>query len=221
MNAVIHRLWSVLKSSRPALLACLVCLAVPASGLAYDTHQITDSTTNNANIDVAVDADGQPHAVYDRGGSVYYKKGIGAEELVGVGTKPAIAVGPDGVPQVVYIGAGGQKFTSKAGGAWQEPVAISDSSGAIDIDVDGENWAHITFVANIDTAFPSDRYVDIGYTNNIGGTFSTPEVVWSGYNDPYGGSDYIADYYDQPRIKIDSNGTYHIVATSYYQLLPL
>ena len=73
MNAIMQILWNALKANKLALLACLVFLAAPSIGLAYDIHPITDSTTNNANIDVAVDADDIPHAVYDRGGSVYYK----------------------------------------------------------------------------------------------------------------------------------------------------
>ena len=222
MNAVIHRLWSVLKGSRPALLACLVCLAVPASGLAYDVYQITDSTTNNANIDVAVDTDGQPHAVYDRGGSVYYKKGIGTEELVGVGTRPAIAVGPDGVPQVVYMSGSGQFYVTRAGGAWQTPILISTYNREIDIDVDANNHAHIAYVAQIDTSYPSETStgVDIGYINTIDGTesepFSVPIVVYRGTYENLGGSSYDGNYYDRPRIKIDGAGNYHIIGTYNY-----
>jgi hypothetical protein len=222
MNAVIHRLWSVLKGSRPALLACLVCLAVPASGLAYDVYQITDSTTNNANIDVAVDTDGQPHAVYDRGGSVYYKKGIGTEELVGVGTRPAIAVGPDGVPQVVYMSGSGQFYVTRAGGAWQTPILISTYNREIDIDVDSNNHAHIAYVAQIDASYPSETStgVDIGYINTIDGTetepFSVPIVVYRGTYQNLGGSSYDGNYYDRPRIKIDGAGNYHIIGTYNY-----
>ncbi|MCL7488934.1 MAG: MBG domain-containing protein [Desulfobulbaceae bacterium] len=202
----------------PVFLACLVFLAAPSitRAIVFDVHPITDSDANNANIDVAVDSSDISHAVYERSGNIYYVKGIGEEELVAAGSKPAIAVGPNGVPQVVYVGVGGQKFITKTGGVWQAPVEISSSTGAIDIDVDNENWAHIVLVAHINQVWPSDNYVDIGYVNNVGGSVSTPTVIWSGYNDPYMSGYYIADYFDQPRIKIDDNGSFHIIATSVY-----
>ncbi|NLD39220.1 MAG: hypothetical protein GX654_20375 [Desulfatiglans sp.] len=222
MNAIMQILWNALKANKLALLACLVFLAAPSIGLAYDIHPITDSTTNNANIDVAVDADDIPHAVYDRGGSVYYKKGIGAEELVGVGTNPAIAVGPDGVPQVVYMAGSGQFYVTRAEGAWQTPIQISTYNREIDIDVDSSNHAHIAYVAQIDTSYPSETSagVDIGYINNIDGTesepFSGPIVVYRGIYENLGGSSYQGYYYDFPRIKVDSEGNYHIIATHQY-----
>ncbi|MBN1904424.1 MAG: hypothetical protein JW927_04935 [Deltaproteobacteria bacterium] len=222
MNDFIQRVWSVLKVNRAALLVCLVFLAVPSIGLAYDIYPITDSTTNNANIDVAVDEGGLPHAVYDRGGSVYYKKGIGTEELVGVGTNPAIAVGPDGVPQIVYMSGSGQFYVTRDGGAWQTAIQISTYNREIDIDVDSSNHAHIAYVAQIDTSYPSETSagVDIGYINNIDGTesepFSLPIVVYRGIYENLGGSSYQGYYYDFPRIKIDGAGNYHIIATHQY-----
>ncbi|MCR4394843.1 MAG: hypothetical protein NUV31_10775, partial [Dehalococcoidales bacterium] len=92
----------------------------------WNTYQLTDSTADNANIDVDVDSTGTPHAVYERNGNIYYKRGIGNEELVAAGRNPAIAVGSDGVPWIAFIGsAGGNWVTARAGGNWQAPVNVS------------------------------------------------------------------------------------------------
>jgi len=196
--------------------------AVETQAVVFDVHPITDSTANNANIDVAVDPNEIPHAVYERSGNIYYVKGIGEEELVAAGSRPAIAVGPDSVPQLVYTSTGGQFYVTRAGEAWQAPMSISTYNGDIDIDVDSNNKAHITYVAQIDTTYPSDTStgVDIGYINNIDGTelvpFSAPLVVWRGIYENMGGSSYQGYYYNNPRIKIDSAGGYHIIATHQY-----
>ncbi|MDY0350507.1 MAG: MBG domain-containing protein [Desulfobulbaceae bacterium] len=208
-----------------ACLAFLVFLAASAliHAAEFDVHQITDSDAHNANIDVAVDANDVSHAVYERSGNVYYVKGIGGEELVAAAAaRPAIAVGPDGAPQVVYMSAGGQFYVARTGEGWQAPIQISTSNREIDIDVDTNNNAHITYVAQIDTTYPSETSlgVDIGYINNIDGTelapFSAPLVVWRGIYENMGGSSYQGYYYDNPRIKIDTAGNYHILATHQY-----
>lgn len=170
MYAIIHKLSSLPTLKMPAFLAFLIYLAAPSitQAVVFDVHQITDSAVNNANIDVAVDSHEISHAVYERSGSIYYVKGIGEEELVAAGSRPAIAVGPDSVPQVVYTSTGGQFYVTRAGEAWQAPMSISTYNGDIDIDVDSNNKAHITYVAQIDKTYPSDTStgVDIGYINN-------------------------------------------------------
>ncbi|MCR4394691.1 MAG: hypothetical protein NUV31_10010, partial [Dehalococcoidales bacterium] len=149
-----------------------------------------------------------PHIVYERDGNIYYKCGLGNEELVASGRRPAIAVGLDGMPRVAFIGStSGNYLTARIGGLWQTPVNVSTSSGEIDIDVDNNNHTHIVYVA--DTL--SDGYVDVVYANDAGGVFVS-EVIWNGFY-WYESGGKTGRYYDNPRIKIDSTGAYHIVAT--------
>jgi len=120
------------------------------------------------------------------------------------------------------MSAGGQFYVARTGEGWQAPIQISTYNREIDIDVDTNNNAHIAYVAQIDTTYPSETSagVDIGYINNIDGTefapFSEPLVVWRGIYENLGGATYQGYYYDNPRIKIDAAGNYHILATHQY-----
>lgn len=210
MRAAVHRLLLLVLPITLVMLF-LTMLVNPAGvhAAAWNTYQITDSAANNTNIDVAIGPDGLPHAVYERNGNVYYCLANGSEELVASGSNPAIAVGPNGVPQLVYIGSTGQKYTTKSGGAWQTPIDIWSANSQIDIEVDSNNNAHIVFLGNFYTDGDSSSYADVGYTVMTNGTPSGPNLIWAGwyYWDGYGGG---ANYFESPRIKVDSNGYYHI-----------
>lgn len=189
------------------ILAMIISPSVAQAG-EWNTYQVTASNGSNANIDVDIDSNGTLHAVYERNGNIYYKSGLGNEELVAPGRRPAVATGPDGIPQVVFIGlSGGNYYTTRAGGVWQTPINLSQGSSEIDIDVDSNNRAHIVLVADM----LGDHYVDIVYVNNTGGAFSA-EVIWNGWY-WYDGGGRTGRYYDNPRVRVDSTGVYHIIAS--------
>jgi len=225
LRALMLKMIGKLSLMVPLVLASLIFMGSPAVVQAewLTQQQISENTSvNNTDIDVAIDSGDVSHAVYVRGGNIYYVKGVGDEEFVAAGSKPAIAVGPNGVPQVVYASASGQFYITKAGGVWLIPIKISNYNREIDIDIDAGNYAHIVYVAQIDTSYPSDysTAVDIGYINNINGTelapFSIPLVLWRGIYENLGGSSYQGFYYDKPRIKVDSDGAYHVIAAHEY-----
>src|SRR6056297_1104642 len=54
--------------------------------------------TGGTNLDGAVDDAGNVFVVYERSGNIYIVKNRESEELVGVGTRPALALGDDGAP---------------------------------------------------------------------------------------------------------------------------
>jgi hypothetical protein len=189
----------------------LIVLSTTVQAGGFSTYQVTDSTGNNSNIDAATDSSGNPHAVYERDGNIYYKAGIGSEELVGAGTQPAIAIGPDDIPQVVFLNEGNIIFTRKNGANWETPVTVIAASYA-DLDVDSNNHAHIVFLAKV----APDNYVDVAYINNTSGSFDLPTIIWNGNYYDYGGGSGAGYYYANPRIKIDNNDIYHIIAVYTY-----
>ena len=168
-----------------------------------NTYQITHSSADNENIDVAVDSTGTPVAVYDRGGNVYYTKGAGVEELVGAGTNPAISVGPNDIPQVVYATGSAQYYTERNGGTWSTPIQFAAGPvwGNPDIAVDGANHAHIVYAQNVD----GDAYGELYYNDNVSGSFNAEyEFADSSYGYGSGG------YYFTPGILVDTAGHYYI-----------
>ena len=156
--------------------------------------KITDNTADDSSLDIA-ERNGVIHRVYERSGNIYYGNTAGVnEELIGVGSAPSIAVGPNGVPQVAYVN-GGIVFATK-NGAWSSSVVSGGS--APDVDVDGSNFAHIALAIDTD----GEGYNDIAYTNNMSGSFVTPiNVLGSSYR----------SYHDTPVLKVNSNGKYHIL----------
>lgn len=160
--------------------------------------QATDSVTDESAVDVA-ERSNVVYRVYVRDGNVYYSSSVGAEELVGAGSDPSIAVGPNGVPQIAYTSGGNVMFAIRAG-AWSSSVVAAGSDA--DIDVDGDNKAHIAYTN-------ADQYVDIMYANNTSGTF-VPELVYDGFY-WYDNGNKTGRYYSNPIIRVDGNGKYHIV----------
>lgn len=164
--------------------------------------QVTDTAGDESEVDVA-EKSGVIHRVYVRGGNVYYSSSAkSGEELIGAGSSPSIAVGPNGVAQVVYVSAGNVMFTTKAD--WNAATVVS-AGNSPDIDVDGSNNAHVVLETNSD----GDSYVEIKYAQNSSGTFAS-QILYDGdwyYSSGFG----TGRYYSNPKIKVDSNSKYHIV----------
>lgn len=166
-------------------------------------YAITDNTSADTNIDSATNS-WVLHVVYERWGSIYYKKNLGAEELVWVGSNPSIAIGPDDAPQIAYVNWWNIIFWYKTD-TWTWAIIYAWSSP--DIDVDSSNYAHIAFKST----YYWDRYVDVTYATNITGDFVVSGIANWLYTD-FWGSSWYADYYESiPVIKIDSDSKYHIL----------
>lgn len=162
--------------------------------------QLTDNATDESEVDVAERA-GVVHRVYVRDGNVYYSNSAGvAEQLVGAGSGPSIAVGPNGVAQVTYITGGNVVFATQAN--WTASTIIS-AGGFADLDVDSANNAHIAYTN-------ADQYIDVLYSSNSSGSFVST-LIHDGFYWYESGSR-TARYFSNPIIKTDSNGKYHIVA---------
>ena len=157
--------------------------------------QLTDTSANESDVDIA-ERNGTIHRVYVRSGSVYYSNSVGvAEELVGAGSSPSIAVGSNGVAQVTYVAGGNVVFATRAD--WTAVTVVSAGSSP-DIDVDGDNKAHIAFSMDSD----GGNHDDIVYTNNIGESFMAPvNIMDSSYR----------SYHTNPVLKVDGNGKYHVL----------
>ena len=173
-----------------------------AATLSVNIYKLTTGTVSNANLDAVLDSTNSGHMVYDRGGRVYYRKDAGAEEDLGPGTFPAIAVGNDLRPQVVYNdGLGNIGYAVKTAGVWTASTALTGLGGYLmSLDVDANNFAHLALESG-------GGYGVIRYTNNATGTFegnlSTLAVgaYWGGGS---GG------YYRYAVIKVDASGYYYI-----------
>jgi len=175
--------------------------ALAAASIFTNQYRITYNGAGNANVDAALDAFSNVHAVYERGGSIYYKQKRGTEEPIATGTNPAIAVDSTGAPYVTYLDGGKVKLVSKTIAGWQAAVEIGDGTQA-DIDVDASDKVHIAFISA-----GADGYADLLYVNNASGAFNlaAPTVIEDGRMDGV-----IAKTFSDPSIKIDQLGFYHI-----------
>jgi hypothetical protein len=184
---------------------CLLISITPATTkaqVALASYQLTSNAADDGSVDVAVDADGNTHAVYACNGNIYYKLNINDEELIGAGSDPAIAVTVAGIPHVVYIAGGMATYAHRSTGSWSTPASLTyGSTGFVDIDMDGAGKAHIVYSCNAD----GDGYGEIVYAKNTSGAF-VETVIADGWYDSGSGN-----YYANPNIKIDTNGKYHIV----------
>ena len=200
-------------SKKLLFLACAAALAVVLTGCEIkgaNIYQISFNAVASAKPDAAIDSNGDLHAVYDRDGSVYYKKNRGIEQLAAAGTDASVAVGSDNIPQVVYLDSGSVKFT-KLNGAWTAPETLGAGDWAT-IDVDSLNNAYVAF-----SALGTDGRSDIIYATNASGGFVSALVLDGKFdvvNDlddqglPY---TYTTNYsYIKPVIKLNSNGNYYI-----------
>ena len=190
------------------LVGLVFCFAVFGLGDLSYARQLTQNNAEDSKTDIARDSSGNPHIVYERGGTIYYlvrSNGTwSTEESVGEGTGPAIAVDSTGVPHVVFISSGGvAKYTKRIGGSWQEPVDVSTDTGVnyIDIDVDGGGNAHVVYST---PQGDGDIYNELFYVNNtFGGTFGIPQIFADGGDDSGSGN-----YYHHPTIKVTPAGRY-------------
>ena len=175
-----------------------------AATLSVNVYKLTTGTVNNANLDAVLDSTNSGHMVYDRGGRVYYRKDAGAEEDLGPGTFPAIAVGSDLRPQVVYNdGAGNIGYAVKTAGTWANSTALTGytASSSLSLDVDSGNFAHL--------AFDGSGYGGIWYANNKTGSFPPPTQLASGSYSSGSGN-----YYQYAVLKVDALGYYYIAYRS-------
>ncbi|MDD3302292.1 MAG: S-layer homology domain-containing protein [Candidatus Gracilibacteria bacterium] len=178
-----------------------------------DTYTITDNST----ADSAVDSDfynGETYAVYQRDLKVYFKKGIGQEQLVGVGNTPAIAVGPDGTSHVAYQSGTTVYYQNNMYGGWGDPIAVNAGKSYepdIDISLDGIVNIVVRWTNPSNSLDRNNILLAVGDGIN---NFSS-SVIFDGDNYYSSGDGTYSQYYT-PHIKIDSNGYYHIVAYYYY-----
>lgn len=165
-----------------------------------NVNKLTDNSSNDSEIDTAIRSD-VVHRVYVRDGNIYYSNSAGVtEELVGAGSSPSIAVGPNGIPQVAYISGSNIMFTIRSGGSWQPSVTVGVNGGwgGPSLDVDTANKAHVAFTYDTN----GSGYPDIVYSNNTSGSFSEPlDVLDSDYR----------SYHDNPVLKVDNSSNYHIL----------
>jgi hypothetical protein len=192
-------------------LVVLLAAALPGLVRAGAVTQLTTNTTEDLNTDAAVDVAGNIHAVYERGGNIYYRGRTGttwsAEELVAAGTNPAVGAGASGVPQVVFLSGGFAWYTSRLEEGWGVPAQLAGASASrVDLAVDAAGVAHVAYIANTNTTGDSASHVDLNYTNNGSGSFpAMPLNVWSGYYyyDGYGRD---ARYYSGAVVAVDGDG---------------
>ncbi len=137
-------------------MVCGILTALPARA----EVPITDNTAEDVSSDMAVDAYGNIHLVYERGGTIYHinksSDGWGTEETVISGSYPAIALDSNGVPHIVFL-SNGVKYTNQIGGGWKDPaetIGGSTSVNFVDMDIDGNDKVHVVYCAHRTTIFP-------------------------------------------------------------------
>ncbi|MGV8172320.1 MAG: putative metal-binding motif-containing protein, partial [Candidatus Woesearchaeota archaeon] len=169
---------------------------------AWDAAQMTDNSNADRNVDIAVDSNHAVHRVYERDNRIYYSIGTASEMFVADGTNPAIAVGPNNVPQIVFENGGQVNYAILDSEEW---VFATFSGRTADIDVSSNNVPYIVYMNN-------DQYVDVILSvQTEPGVFSNVMIYEGWYWYENGGR--TGRYFDSPRIKVDSNGNYHIIAS--------
>jgi len=171
---------------------------------AWDMKQLT-STSGVSNADVAVDHNDVTHRVYERDSKIYYSNSNGtAESYIADGTNPAIAVGPNDKPQIVYISGGVGYYAYMSGNSWTVDSTVFDGANWVDIAVDSNNKAHIVYQANID----GDSYQEIYSASNQGGSMGITMIADGSYDSGSG------NYYSNPSIFIDKDNYAYISYTT-------
>lgn len=182
--------------SKKLLLSVLVLSLIGCGILAYgsvlavstifpNAYQIT-STGDAINPDADIDASGNVYVAFEKSGSIYYKKNLESEQLIGTGTNPDIAVDSAGIAHIAYLDSGNVMY-AKLGTA---PDGVASGDYAT-IDTDSSNNAHIAY-----SSANSIYY-------SVSGAAGT--LVLEAKNE--GGID---KKYSNPVIKIDGSGNYHI-----------
>lgn len=171
--------------------------------------QLTNNALADGSVDAAKDSSGNLHVVYVRSGNIHYKKfdvltdSWTLESLVAAGSNPEVVTDNAGNPHVAYLSAG-VKYKTLQDGVWGEAVAICNA-GSFDMDIDGSNVVHFTYLAD----FYEDGYSDIVHTSYSSGNLVT-EGFLNGEFVSLGGADAIYTYYFSPMIKANSDGSYRI-----------
>jgi len=162
-------------------------------------------TTINSNIDIAVDSGDHVHRVYERNNRVYYSLDNSVEELVAKGVNPVIAVGPDNTPQVSFEKDDQIHYAHKVNGTWEFSDAFDGYKP--DIAVDSNNKPSIVYMND----YYSDGYSDVVLATLEGQNFSDT-ILYDGAYYNFGGGSHVTNTFDNPRIKIDGNNNYHVIA---------
>lgn len=185
-----------------ALFALLIMPAFSPEGTFFKS-QVTSTSGAVSEFDYAKDSSGGDHLVYVSGGLVYYKAPSGTLTSVDTGSSPAIAVGSDNLPQIVYVDTTGTVSFRKKNSptSWDTKVTISAGSSP-DVAVDGNGKAHVIFFKD----YYGDSYPDIVYFSNVDGSFVYVRD-WNGWYF-YNGWMHLGNYYDQggvPSISISGS----------------
>jgi hypothetical protein len=191
------------------------------SGFCANIQRVTKNTIDDTDVDIAKDSSGKVHLVYKRSGNIYYWSNSdlhsnGKEEFVAKGGSAAIAIGPNGVPQVAYAYAGAQ-HTQRKNGKWQAPQLVSPSwgdygnSGVSDLDLAVDNVNDTYFVYTITNPYSSYGYNDLYVTTKKNGVISNYYWLHSGDYDGFG--DYsFGENTSNPAIAVDDNVNIHVAA---------
>ncbi|MCX7766109.1 MAG: hypothetical protein N2246_05320 [Candidatus Sumerlaeia bacterium] len=190
------------------ILSILLAGIVSAVQGGFSVLQVTNNIADDANPDIARDASGNLHLVYEREGCIYYKFGTpfnwSEEEKIGEGSMPAIALDSEGNPHIVYVyGKNTIHYIKRKAKSWLEPEVVASGNYA-DLDVDSAGNAHIVYV---NPWADEDKYNEIFYATNAEGKFTNIEFLYDSYYDP---ELKIGNYYSNPCIKVDSAGKYHL-----------
>nr|MDD3720499.1 DUF5011 domain-containing protein [Candidatus Gracilibacteria bacterium] len=166
-----------------------------------NSYTITNNSTNDSNIDTSVYS-GSVFSAYQRDGNIYFKQGIGSEELIGSGSSPTIEVYSN-IPHIVYFDGGIIKYINKSSGSWSSPLDITAivNPTSADFKIDSSGFIHLVY-----SKASTENYDDLYYSTNTSGSFVENNFCHGYYWTGFGGS-----YCGHPvGIQLDSNNYFYI-----------
>lgn len=192
--------WTVNSDISDAINAINTKKTALESNLFVYTYSITNTPEAESSVDATV-FNGKVYVTFVREGNVYFKEGLGTEELVWSGLTPAISVST-GWLAIAFVDGWLIKYTYKNWSSWQTPVAI-EGGNSPDIEIDS-NWKiHLAYGWDFDW----NGRPDIKYTSNVTWSFVDVEsYMW--WFDWY--PCYCWDYFYAPSIKIDAAWNYFV-----------